>query len=61
MCFTRCGRRFRRDYLLSIAATRIVFARIVQRRAMVAFASAEDLTGENADRNSEIFLFDGAG
>jgi hypothetical protein len=26
---------------------------------IVAFASTEDLTGENADRNSEIFLFDG--
>ena len=28
---------------------------------IVVFASTEDLVGTNADRNSEIFMFDGSG
>ena len=44
---------------VEIAPTRMVSAALSSDGRMVAFASTEDLTGENADRNSEIFLFDG--
>jgi uncharacterized protein (TIGR03437 family) len=40
-----------------LAASRASAAALSQDGSTVAFASAEDLTGENADRNSEIFLF----
>jgi uncharacterized protein (TIGR03437 family) len=39
-----------------LAPTRAPAAAISQDGASIAFASAEDLTGENSDRNSEIFL-----
>lgn len=39
-----------------LAASRAPAAALSQDGARVAFASAEDLTGENPDRNSEIFL-----
>jgi uncharacterized protein (TIGR03437 family) len=39
-----------------LAASRAPAAAVSQDGSTVAFASAEDLTGENADRNSEIFL-----
>lgn len=42
-----------------IGATRMVSPALSSDGRMVAFASTEDLTGQNADRNSEIFLFDG--
>ena len=42
-----------------IGATRAVCSTLSSDGKMVAFASAEDLVGRNADRNSEIFLFDG--
>jgi uncharacterized protein (TIGR03437 family) len=42
-----------------IGATRMVSPALSGDGRMVAFASTEDLTGQNADRNSEIFLFDG--
>ena len=42
-----------------IGATRAVCPALSSDGKMVAFASAEDLVGRNADRNSEIFLFDG--
>lgn len=40
-----------------LAASRAPAAPVSQDGSSVAFASAEDLTGGNADRNSEIFLF----
>ncbi|HVG30258.1 MAG TPA: lamin tail domain-containing protein, partial [Pyrinomonadaceae bacterium] len=40
----------------TLAASRAPAAAVSQDGSSVAFASAEDLTGENADRNSEIFL-----
>src|SRR5215470_17698556 len=43
-----------------IAATRAVSPALSSDGTIVAFASTEDLVGQNADRNSEIFLFDGA-
>jgi uncharacterized protein (TIGR03437 family) len=39
-----------------LAVSRAPAAAISQDGASIAFASVEDLTGENADRNSEIFL-----
>src|SRR5215467_13108849 len=42
-----------------IGATRAVSPALSRDGKIVAFASMEDLVGENADRNSEIFLFDG--
>lgn len=47
--------------LSRIADTRAPAAAVSQDGSSVAFASAEDLTGENADRNSEIFLSDASG
>jgi Tol biopolymer transport system component len=44
---------------MEIATTRMVSPALSSDGRIVAFASTEDLTGENADRNSEIFLFDG--
>ncbi len=43
----------------SIASTRAVSPALSSDGRVVVFASAEDLVGKNADRNSEIFLFDG--
>ena len=40
----------------TLAASRAPAASVSQDGSAVAFASAEDLTGENTDRNSEIFL-----
>lgn len=42
-----------------IGATRAVCPALSRDGKIVAFASAEDLVGRNADRNSEIFVFDG--
>src|ERR1043166_4300625 len=42
-----------------IGATRAVSPALSRDGKIVAFASTEDLVGENADRNSEIFLFEG--
>ncbi|MDQ3906777.1 MAG: hypothetical protein M3268_00360, partial [Acidobacteriota bacterium] len=39
-----------------LAASRAPAAAISQDGSLISFSSAEDLTGENADRNSEIFL-----
>ncbi|MCA1643643.1 MAG: hypothetical protein LC785_17250 [Acidobacteria bacterium] len=43
-------------HVSTLAASRAPAAAVSQDGSTVAFASAEDLTGENADRNSEIFL-----
>ena len=43
-----------------IGATRAVCPALSNDGKIVAFASTEDLVGQNADRNSEIFLFDGS-
>jgi uncharacterized protein (TIGR03437 family) len=43
-----------------IGATRAVSPALSSDGRIVAFASTEDLVGQNADRNSEIFLFDGS-
>lgn len=43
-----------------IAATRAVCPALSSDGKIVAFASTEDLVGLNADRNSEIFMFDGS-
>ena len=45
--------------LTDIGSTRIVSPALSRDGKIVVFASAEDLVGLNADRNSEIFLFDG--
>src|SRR5689334_20981906 len=42
-----------------LGATRAVCPAVSSDGKIVAFASNEDLVGRNADRNSEIFLFDG--
>ena len=42
-----------------IGATRVVSPALSRDGKIVAFASTEDSVGENADRNSEIFLFEG--
>ncbi|HEX5888683.1 MAG TPA: lamin tail domain-containing protein, partial [Pyrinomonadaceae bacterium] len=42
-------------------ATRVVSAALSSDGSVVAFASTEDLVGENADRNSEIFLWTASG
>lgn len=47
--------------LARIADSRAPAAAVSEDGSPVAFASAEDLTGENADRNSEIFLSDASG
>ena len=44
---------------LDIARGRVVSPALSSDARVVAFASREDLVGQNADRNSEIFLFDG--
>ena len=46
--------------LTDIGNTRIVSPALSRDGKIVVFASAEDLVGSNADRNSEIFLFDGS-
>lgn len=43
-----------------IGGTRAVSPAMTTDGGIVVFASTEDLLGRNADRNSEIFLFDGA-
>src|SRR6185295_17515582 len=43
-----------------IGATRAVSPALSSDGRIVVFASTEDLVGENTDRNSEIFLFDGS-
>jgi Tol biopolymer transport system component len=43
-----------------IGRTRAVSPAMTKDGRMVVFASTEDLLGRNADRNSEIFLFDGS-
>src|SRR3990172_6071072 len=43
-----------------LARSRTVAPALSQDGARIAFASTEDLVGRNADRNSEIFLLDGA-
>ena len=43
-----------------IGATRIVSPALSSDGRVIAFASTEDLVGRNADRNSEIFVFDGS-
>lgn len=43
-----------------IGATRAVSPAMTTDGRIVVFASTEDLLGRNADRNSEIFLFDGS-
>lgn len=44
-----------------IGTTRAVSPALSNDGKVVVFASTEDLVGRNADRNSEIFVFDGAG
>ena len=43
-----------------IGRTRVVSPAVSGNGRIVVFASTEDLTGQNSDRNSEIFLFNGA-
>ncbi|HEX5966516.1 MAG TPA: hypothetical protein VFY51_11320, partial [Pyrinomonadaceae bacterium] len=45
--------------LMALARGRMVSAALSSDARVVAFASTEDLVGQNADRNSEIFVFDG--
>lgn len=44
-----------------VGATRVVSPSLSSDGSVVAFASTEDLVGENADRNSEIFLWTSSG
>lgn len=44
-----------------IGSTRIVSPSLSRDASVIAFPSTEDLVGENADRNSEIFLASGSG
>ena len=44
-----------------LGKTRIVSPALSKDASVVAFASIEDLVGENADRNSEIYLLTGSG
>src|SRR4030095_8551876 len=44
---------------VQLGATRAVFPAMTADGRTIVFASNEDLVGRNADRNSEIFLFDG--
>lgn len=44
-----------------LGATRVVSPALSSDGSVVAFASTEDLVGENSDRNSEIFLSTGSG
>src|SRR5215217_3416684 len=43
-----------------IASTRAVCPALSRDGKLIVFASTEDLVGKNADRNSEIFLFEGS-
>ena len=45
---------------MRVGNTRAVCPAISSDGKMIVFASTEDLAGNNADRNSEIFLFDGS-
>jgi uncharacterized protein (TIGR03437 family) len=45
---------------LDLAGTRAVSPALSSDGKIIVFASAEDLAGRNADRNSEIFMFDGS-
>jgi uncharacterized protein (TIGR03437 family) len=45
--------------LKRIANTRVVSPALSSDGRIIIFSSAEDLTGQNNDRNSEIFMFDG--
>ncbi len=44
----------------SLGSTRAVSPGLSSDGRIIVFASTEDLVGKNADRNSEIFLFDGS-
>ena len=46
--------------LTELGSTRAVSASLSRDGKVMVFASTEDFVGQNADRNSEIFLFDGA-
>lgn len=46
---------------VEIGSTRAVSPALSRDGKIVVFASTEDLIGRNADRNSEIFMFDGSG
>jgi uncharacterized protein (TIGR03437 family) len=46
---------------VDVGRTRIVSPALSADGSIVAFASSEDLVGQNADRNSEIFLLTGSG
>ena len=46
--------------LKSIASTRAVSPALSSDGKIIVFASPEDLVGQNKDRNSEIYLFDGS-
>lgn len=50
-----------RETFAELGGTRAVCPAVSGDGKIVVFASSEDLTGRNADRNSEIFLFDGSG
>jgi uncharacterized protein (TIGR03437 family) len=56
----RVGLRGEPPTFQDIGATRVVSAALSSDGSVVAFASTEDLVGENADRNSEIFLLTSA-
>jgi hypothetical protein len=43
-----------------VATTRVVSPAVSSDGRIIVFASAEDLVGQNHDRNSEIYLFDGS-
>ena len=47
--------------IVEIGSTRAVAPALSRDGKTVVFASTEDLVGRNADRNFEIFMFDGAG
>jgi uncharacterized protein (TIGR03437 family) len=46
---------------VDVGKTRIVSPALSANASVVAFASTEDLAGQNADRNSEIYLLTGSG
>ncbi len=46
--------------LTDVGSTRAVTSSLSRDGRVMVFASTEDLVGQNADRNSEIFLFDGS-
>src|SRR5215813_9812115 len=45
---------------MEIGGSRAVCPAVSSDGSVIVFASTEDLVGKNSDRNSEIFLFDGA-